>query len=191
MPGQTGFEEQIAELKLDASAGIRTIYTEQEQIELSACIIGANPNALLKAKAITDQDYEFLSLRKRDAFDTFREQLGADKVDTFLAAFGLGPKYVPKEPKKYGCWKCGGQNAVARELHEDVPGLDDIYLVCPDCGFEDNEPSHFLAAPAKQANLNPPKENAPAAIDSGLAAWAQDQAKERFIRRLTGAHRVN
>lgn len=42
----------------------RCIYTEQQQIELSACIIGANPNALAKAyKAgvITDGFLDFLT----------------------------------------------------------------------------------------------------------------------------------
>lgn len=36
-----------------------------------------------------------------DRFDGARASLGADKVDTFLAKFGLGPKYAPVEPKKH------------------------------------------------------------------------------------------
>jgi hypothetical protein len=63
-PGQTGWKEELAELKLDENAGIRCIYTEQEQVELSACIIGANPNALAKAykaDAISEEDIDFLS----------------------------------------------------------------------------------------------------------------------------------
>ena len=36
-------------IKADDAAKIRYIYLEQEQIELSACIIGANPEALAKA----------------------------------------------------------------------------------------------------------------------------------------------
>jgi len=36
-----------------------------------------------------------------DKFDAARTTFGKEKVDNFLAAFGLGPKYVPKEPKKY------------------------------------------------------------------------------------------
>lgn len=45
------FLAQIADLKLDAqTAGqLRAVYLEQEQIELSQCIIGANPNALAKS----------------------------------------------------------------------------------------------------------------------------------------------
>lgn len=43
--------QQIAELKIDAAAAARLVcvYIEQEQIELSACILGCNPNALAKS----------------------------------------------------------------------------------------------------------------------------------------------
>lgn len=48
---QKDFLATIADLKLDAqlAAQVRVIYREQEQIELSQCVIGANPNALAKA----------------------------------------------------------------------------------------------------------------------------------------------
>ncbi len=51
----------VTELGLDAAtaAKVSCIYQEQEQLELSACIIGANPNALAKAHtdgAIGDGD---------------------------------------------------------------------------------------------------------------------------------------
>jgi hypothetical protein len=67
-------------LKLDAEtvAQCRVIYLEQEQIELSACILGANPNALAKAHkegcvkdsdlaavGFSDDDMHFLSLAGR------------------------------------------------------------------------------------------------------------------------------
>jgi hypothetical protein len=45
------------------AATLRAIYLEQEQIELSACILGANPNALAKAHidgAVTDETLEKL-----------------------------------------------------------------------------------------------------------------------------------
>jgi len=47
----TGFAAQITELKLDAptTAKLNAVYLEQEQIELSQCVIGANPNALARA----------------------------------------------------------------------------------------------------------------------------------------------
>lgn len=63
---QKDFLATIADLKLDAqqAAQVRVIYREQEQIELSQCVIGANPNALAKAyKAgcLTEEDLEKFS----------------------------------------------------------------------------------------------------------------------------------
>ena len=63
----TGWREELAELGLFEEAGASEIYTAQEQIELSACILGANPNALqlaakaYKAGAINDGQIEFVS----------------------------------------------------------------------------------------------------------------------------------
>jgi len=56
---------QLKELGLPGDAAVRTIYTEQEQVELSCCVVGSNPNALAKAwqaGAINDADIETLSL---------------------------------------------------------------------------------------------------------------------------------
>lgn len=57
------FMEQIAELGLDAAAAsqLQAVYIEQQQLELSQCILGANPNALALAKAykggcLTEED---------------------------------------------------------------------------------------------------------------------------------------
>jgi hypothetical protein len=55
----------LKELGLPADAPVRTIYTEQEQVELSCCVVGSNPNALakaLRAGAINRADIETLSL---------------------------------------------------------------------------------------------------------------------------------
>jgi len=51
---------QIAELNLDAqtAAKLRVVYREQEQIELSQCIIGANPNALAKSCEMIARAYK-------------------------------------------------------------------------------------------------------------------------------------
>lgn len=50
----SGFNQQIAELgiKPDDAACPRCIFVEQEQIELSSCIVGANPNAVQLARAV-------------------------------------------------------------------------------------------------------------------------------------------
>ena len=55
---------QLKELGLPADAPVRTIYTEQEQVELSCCVVGSNPNALAKARqagAIDDGDLEVIA----------------------------------------------------------------------------------------------------------------------------------
>jgi hypothetical protein len=71
---QSAFISQITELKLDpqTAAKLRAVYLEQEQIELSQCVIGANPNALAKAyKAgcLTDEDIDKFSAMKAN-FET-------------------------------------------------------------------------------------------------------------------------
>lgn len=60
------WKKQLAALGLDpASADLpRRIYLEQEQVELSACVLGANPSAVAlayKAQCIGDNDLDFLS----------------------------------------------------------------------------------------------------------------------------------
>lgn len=70
---QTAFRDQVKELGLKAEDDVRCIYIEQEQRELSACVIGANPNAVAKAyKAgiFTDADLETLSSRVAAAHET-------------------------------------------------------------------------------------------------------------------------
>ena len=62
-----GFNGQLKELGLDATSNVRVVYLEQQQIELSSVIIGANPNALqnvakaFKAGVIDDRALQFLS----------------------------------------------------------------------------------------------------------------------------------
>ncbi len=56
--------QQLKELGLSEESAPRAIYVEQEQLELSSCIIGANPNALAKsyrAGVIDDDDLRFAS----------------------------------------------------------------------------------------------------------------------------------
>jgi len=60
------FQAQISALKLDAAtaAKLNAVYLEQEQIELSQCVIGANPNALArayKAGCLTEADIDQFS----------------------------------------------------------------------------------------------------------------------------------
>jgi hypothetical protein len=56
---KTTWLQQLKELGQHEEGGIRCVYIEQEQIELSACVIGANPNALAKAYkagALSEED---------------------------------------------------------------------------------------------------------------------------------------
>src|SRR5439155_19397845 len=46
---KTAWLQQLQQLNLHEESGVRTIYIEQEQVELSACIVSANPNAVAKA----------------------------------------------------------------------------------------------------------------------------------------------
>ncbi len=68
---RAGYDEQLRDLGLDTlpeNQRPKTIYLEQEQIELSAVVIGANPNALTKALVagvITQRDFDFLCTGKR------------------------------------------------------------------------------------------------------------------------------
>lgn len=58
-----GYQQQLLQLGLSGTDAPRAIYLEQQQVELSACILGANPNALAKAyKAdlIKEEDLDFL-----------------------------------------------------------------------------------------------------------------------------------
>lgn len=63
----TGFNGQLKELGLDVTSNVRVVYLEQQQLELSSVIIGANPNALqnvakaFKAGVIDDAALTLLS----------------------------------------------------------------------------------------------------------------------------------
>ena len=66
------YAAQLKELNIEPMTEVRTIFTEQEQIELSAVVIGANPNAIARqmpsfiaaarAGLLTDSDKELISL---------------------------------------------------------------------------------------------------------------------------------
>lgn len=63
-PEREAWLAQLGELGLSEQAAPRAIYLEQEQIELSACVIGANPSALAKsyrAGILSTSDIDFLA----------------------------------------------------------------------------------------------------------------------------------
>lgn len=70
-----------------------------------------------------------------DSFDKFRKELGAERVDEFLAKLGMGPKYKPTKAKTYPCPKCKKKNATYHEDGADCDGgQNEMVLECPDCG---------------------------------------------------------
>lgn len=52
-----------------------------------------------------------------------------------LAAFGIGPRYLPKPRKTHECPECKESNAYWHEAHADT-GMDEMVLRCPDCGSD-------------------------------------------------------
>lgn len=62
--------------------------------------------------------------------------MGKDKGEDFLAKFGFGPRYVPKEAKKHSCPSCGEKIAVYKEIHPDTD-MNEIVLECPNCGQQE------------------------------------------------------
>ena len=66
----------------------------------------------------------------RDGIDCSKEE--TDRLDTFAATLGMGPKYKPVKTKKHVCPNCANANAYYKEIHPDT-GMDEIGLYCPDC----------------------------------------------------------
>ena len=85
-PGKPIWSQQMAELGI--GAGMRqpnTIYVVQQQIELSACVMGVNPNALAKsykAGVLNDSDLEWISTErsKRETAGLAEESAAASQA---------------------------------------------------------------------------------------------------------------
>ena len=100
----TGFQEALKEMNVPAGTDVRAIYLTWEQMELSACVIGANPNAVAKAyKAgvINDAGLELLSAEhaKRetaDITDTPADVISARQraQDRFLLEITMQLKHI-------------------------------------------------------------------------------------------------
>lgn len=101
------FEQMCADMHVDPKT-INAIYTQQQQLELSACIIGANPNALAKsycpaykAGVISDADLALISAEfaKRETATCAPESSAAlvarqRKRDEWLRAFNKAVKGI-------------------------------------------------------------------------------------------------
>lgn len=83
-----GFAKLCEELKLDTAAAqnLRCIYTQHQQIELSQCIIGANPNALARAfkdGAATEEQMAAIGFADADAMEFLQVSAAASEKPEF------------------------------------------------------------------------------------------------------------
>lgn len=137
--GQDGWTQALQALAIkpeDANA-IRWIYLEQEQIELSACIIGANPDALAKsfeagcvkdadlaACGFTDDDMEFLKVAgkalERDTITDMERLLIGREMGRITArekhSQGMRKHHHSESPGKPG----GGEEAERRAMERNA-----------------------------------------------------------------------
>jgi len=101
---ESAFAAEVSEMGMAAedAAQLRTIHLEQEQLELSAVVIGANPNALAKgfqAGAIGEEDLARLGFGGDEEFDFLAkaaEAVSAGKADQVfrkLIAIEMGRIY--------------------------------------------------------------------------------------------------
>ena len=58
-----------------------------------------------------------------------------ERLDTFAACLGFGPKYIPTPTPKYECPRCHKTNAYYKEIHPDTD-INEIVLHCPECKYE-------------------------------------------------------
>lgn len=110
--GSGEFARQLSELGLTDDGRVSRIYTQQQQIELSAVVIGANENALAaayEAKAITRSEVEFLS-----SLDCHSRVNGPQKRgQKFLDEFERLVKTTGKRPPRRAVVKSDGRRVIA------------------------------------------------------------------------------
>lgn len=105
------FAEAVMAMGISAedSAQLHAIHAEKEQLELSACVIGANPNALAKgfaAGAIGESDLARLGFGGDDEFDFLAKAAEAvdspkaDEVFRALVAVEMGRIYAGRKTKE-------------------------------------------------------------------------------------------
>lgn len=142
--GKDGWTQALTALgiKPEDAAAIRYIYLEQEQIELSACIIGANPDALAKsfeagcvrdadlaAVGFSDDDMHFLTiagkaLDKPDLDDLTRTLIGRE-----MGRITAREKHSPGSKKHHTSnspGKPGGGEIAERQAAERKAFLDSL-----------------------------------------------------------------
>jgi len=86
----TGYRNALKRAGYVEADNITVVYLKQELVELSACILGANPNAVArayKAGALSDSDLEIISAK----VNLTPEQL-ATEAKTVAASLASGPR---------------------------------------------------------------------------------------------------
>jgi hypothetical protein len=58
-----------------------------------------------------------------------------DRMDTFAACLGFGPKYTPTPTPTRECSSCRQKNAYVKEIHPDTD-MNEMVIFCPDCNHE-------------------------------------------------------
>lgn len=84
----------LLELGLSGEKAPVRIYTAQQQVELSACILGANPNALAKAykaEVIKDADLELLEQRASECATDAPEDFPSQESESETASPAADP----------------------------------------------------------------------------------------------------
>lgn len=88
---QAAFQEALEEINVPAGTDVRTIYLEWDQMELSACVVGANPNAVAQiekayqAGILDDADIEHFSTVSRDFARAFEQRRHQPRAYSFPA----------------------------------------------------------------------------------------------------------
>lgn len=108
----TAFQEALKDMNVAAGTDVRTIYLEWSQMELSACVVGANPNAVAQiekayqAGILDDSDIKQFSALSRDFARAFERRNHQRRAYSFpagkksglelLAAIGENPTTQPQ-----------------------------------------------------------------------------------------------
>lgn len=130
--GRPGFDDLAKQLKLDGEDQDRLwrIFTRQEQYELSACIIGANPNALAKSfeeGVIGEGDLAGLGFGEDEEFDFLQKASGAwenpalDEAGRAMVACEMKRIFAAKSGSNFGTTKTGnGESPTTRAAGEEA-----------------------------------------------------------------------
>ncbi len=147
--GKEGWNQAVSGLGLkpEDAQGISYIYLEQEQIELSACIIGANPDALAKsfeagcvkdadlaAVGFTDDDMSFLTIAGKALDKPDLDDLTRSLIAREMGRITACDKHSPGSKKHHTSnspGKPGGGEIAERQAAERKAFLESLKALTP------------------------------------------------------------